>query len=402
VTTLPLRGRRRWPLARAVRRAVPVPFGSHTRYMLASYCLHTFLVTCAILTIALSIDSTLFLSKVVATISTWNTTWTAFYVAWYIVLRATDFLAELLPLACFLGAFWTEIAHTLSRERLVVWLSGRTPWQCMLPALLFGLIVGGAQLALNRYLRPNAVMMMARDHLGSYGEQFDPRPLPYPQWFALGHDIVQAFVEPGDPASLRDVKIYRMDDSLSLWAFIRAKSAFPVGRNEWMLVEGYRWSSPQAPDQHSFARDDPRPPAMTEQIPFASETIHLDLSPVWLNNNRVGARYLTSDVFAALGGEDFSPAYEFRTWRHVRWSLALFCAAMPLLATSLSLALIAKRIAFAPLLTIAIAGYAANTLMKVSALLGEHGYVHPAVAAWLVPMLVLSACSMVGLIRRND
>jgi hypothetical protein len=40
--------------------------------------------------------------------------------------------------------------------------------------------------------------------------------------------------------------------------------------------------------------------------------------------------------------------------------------------------------------------------MKVSALLGEHGYVHPAVAAWLVPMLVLSACSMVGLIRRND
>ncbi|MCW5705147.1 MAG: LptF/LptG family permease [Hyphomicrobiales bacterium] len=388
-------------LVRIVRRAVPVPFGRHTRYMISSYALHTFLVSCAILTIALSIDSTLFLSKVLATISTWNTSWTALYVAWYLLLRATDFLAELLPLACFLGAFWTEVAHTRSRERLVIWLSGRTPWQCMLPALLFGLIVAGAQLALNLYFRPNAVMAMARDHLGSYGERFDPRPLPYPQWFASGHNIVQAFVEPGDPATLRDVKIYRMDETLSLHEFLRAKSARPAGRDEWTLIDGYRWTSSQATEQLSSGWS-PGSPGPDDQIPFSSENITLNLSPVWLNNNRIGARYLTGDVFTALKKEDFSPAFEFRTWQQARWSLALFCTAMVLLATRLSLATIAKRITFVPLIAIAIAGYGANSLMKVSILLGEHGYVPAPAAAWLAPVLILSACGAVGLARRAD
>ena len=66
MTTSQLRDRRPRTLVRIVRRAVPVPFGRHTRYMIASYALHTFLVSCAILTIALSIDTTLFLSKVLA------------------------------------------------------------------------------------------------------------------------------------------------------------------------------------------------------------------------------------------------------------------------------------------------------------------------------------------------
>ncbi|MDE2470512.1 MAG: LptF/LptG family permease [Bradyrhizobium sp.] len=390
-------------MARLIRRAIPVPFGWHTRYMVMNYCRHTFLVGCAVLTIALSIDSSLFLSKVLTTISTWNTSWSALYVGWYLVLRGTDFLAELLPLVCFLGAFWTEIAHTLSSERLVVWLSGRTPWQCVLPVLLFGLIVGGVQLALNRYLRPDAVMSLAKNHLGFYGEHFDPRPLPYQQWFAAGHDIVQARVEPGEPATLRDINIYRMDDALSLKAFIRAKSAIPVGRDKWKLVDGYRWSATETQERPSFSRRDPKAPALSEQIPFANEITELNLSPVWLNNNRIGARYLTTDVFASLEHEDFSPAYEFRTWQRARWSLALFCAAMPLLAASLSLVFLAKRITPAALIIIAIAGYAANTLMKISVLLGEHGQVSPVMAAWFVPVLVLLACSgVIGFISRDD
>jgi lipopolysaccharide export system permease protein len=385
-----------------LRRLIPVPLGWHTRYLVASYCRHTFLVACAILTIALSIDLTLFLSKVLAVVSLWHTSWTAVYLVWYLILRGTDFLAELLPLACFFGVFWSEIAHTASRERLVVWLSGRTPQQCLLPAMLFGLIVGFTQLALNYYLRPLAVMAMAEDNLGSYGERFDPHALPYPQWFASGHDIIQAMVEPGEPPSLRDVKIYRMSDALSLQTFFRAKSARPLGQDEWLLVDGYRWSPPKDTSQTNFAPNDAKPPAMKDQIPFAEAKLHLELSPVWLNNSRINPRYLTSDVFSALGKEHFSPESEFRTWQQARWSLPVFCVAMPLLATSLSLLLMAKRIGFPQLAIIAAAGYSANVLMKLFVLLGEHGYIHAVAAGWLVPVLTLGACGMITLARRHD
>ena len=162
------------PLLSTLRRMLPAPLGWHTRAMLSTYARHASLATCAIVALAVSIDLTLFLSKILVVVSEWPKFW-GISVAWYVVLRATDFLAELLPLTCFVGVFWAEVVHTLSQERLVVWLSGRAVQQCLVPVLLFGTMVGFAEIALNVYLRPLAVMQMAINHLGSYGERFDPR-----------------------------------------------------------------------------------------------------------------------------------------------------------------------------------------------------------------------------------
>jgi lipopolysaccharide export system permease protein len=386
---------------RLIRRAVPVPFGWHTRYLVRSYCRHAILVTCAILTIALSIDLTFYLSKVLATISLWQTSWVSIHLARYVVLRGTDFLAELLPLAAFFGVFWTEIEHTFSRERLIIWLSGRTPQQCLLPVLLFGVFVGGVQLALNYYLRPLAVMAMAKDHLGFYGERFDPRPPPDPRWAAAGRDVIQAIVEPGDPPSLRDVNIYRMNKELSLQTFFRARAARPVKAGEWLLIDGYQWSPPQISNEDGPNSAKP-PPAAIEPAPFAEKTIDLDISPTWISNDRVNARYLTNDIFTALGKEHFFPDFEYRTWEHARWSLPLFCIAMPFLATSLSLLLLARKIAFAQLAIIAVMGYMANALMKVFILLGEHGHIPALVAGWLVPVTTLAVCFALTFVRFNS
>jgi lipopolysaccharide export system permease protein len=387
-------------LAKAVRRVLPAPLGWHTRYMIASYSRHTFLVTCAILVLALSIDLTLFLSKVLATVSEWPKVW-AVYVAWYLGLRATDFLAELLPLACFFGVFWAEIVHTTSQERLIVWLSGRAAQQCLVPAFLFGTIVGTAELALNIYLRPMAVMTMAVAHLGSYGERYDPRPLPYPQWIAAGRDLIQAFVVSGSPPVLRDVRVYRMDETWELQTFFRAKLAKPLDDRSWMLIDGYRWTSPigasqvgSHPGGEIFA--DPQ-----KEVPFAQEKLDLKVAPVWINNFRIGARYLTNDVFSALMKVKFSPDSEFQTWKQARYSQALFCAAMPLLAASLSMLLLACEIRLAALCFIAIVGYMANTVMKLFVLLGEHGYVSPVAAGWSVPAFLLLICAVALLMGRK-
>ncbi len=370
--------------------------------MVATYARYTFLAACAILAVALTIDLTLFLSKILSALSPQHQSWNAFYLARYLILRSIDFLAELLPLIAFVGVFSAEISHTYARERLVVWFSGRTPLQCLLPALIFGLLIAATQLVLNLYLRPAAVMAMAEDRLGSYGERFDPRPILYPQWFAVGRDVVQAVIEPGDPPSLRDVRIFRMNEALSLETLFRAKSARPAGRNQWLLVDGYRWSPPRDPGGPAPAGGADDLDLAGTKTSFSQKAIHLPLSPAWLNNRRINARYLRHDVFSTMQKEQFSPNNEFRTWERARWSLAAFGLAMTLLAASLSQLFLATRIELWRLAVIAGCGYVANTFMKVSILLGEHGKLHAVVAAWFVPLFVLCVCGVSARANRID
>jgi lipopolysaccharide export system permease protein len=387
-------------LARVMRRMLPAPLGWHTRYMIASYSRHTFLVTCAILVLALSIDLTLFLTKVLAVVLTWQGFW-VLSLAWYLVLRGTDFLAELLPLACFAGVFWAEIVHTASQERLIVWLSGRAVQQCLVPALLFGTMVGIVELALNIYLRPMAVMTMAVDHLGSYGERFDPRPLPNAQWIAAGRDLIQAYVESGAPPTLRDVKVYRMDESLALRAMYRAKLAKPLDDHAWLLIDGYRWVSPLGAGSDKSDAEGANLPQGEQELPFAQEKLDLQVAPIWINNFQIGARYLTNDVFKALAKVKFSPRSEFRTWQQARYSMAVFCAVMPLLAASLSVLLLGNEIRWAMLCFIAIVGYMANTAIKLFILLGEHGYLSPVAAGWSVPFFLALTCGVAVSMRKQ-
>jgi lipopolysaccharide export system permease protein len=381
------------PWLSAVRRMLPAPLGWHTRTMLSTYARHTFLATCAIIALAVSIDLTLFLPKVLAVVSEWPAFW-GISVAWYVVLRASDFLAELLPLTCFVGVFWAEVVHTLSQERLVVWLSGRAVQQCLVPVLLFGAMVGVTELALNIYLRPLAVMQMAVDHLGSYGERFDPRPLPDPQWLAAGRDLIQAVVEPGSPPVLHEVKVYRLDDSLALASFYQAKLAKPLDDHTWLLLDGARWTSPLVENRPALNLDEGNPVVAEQETPFVQEKLDLTIAPVWINNVRTEPRYLTNDVFSALGKVKFSPDSEFRTWAQARYSLSLFGLALPLLAAVLSMLLLATDVSLPALCIVALSCYVANSAMKLFILLGEHDYLSPVVAGWTVPVFLLVLCAI--------
>jgi lipopolysaccharide export system permease protein len=372
---------------------LPAPLGWHTRTMLSTYARHTFLATCAIIALAVSIDLTLFLPKVLAVVSEWPAFW-GISVAWYVLLRASDFLAELLPLTCFVGVFWAEVVHTLSQERLVVWLSGRAVQQCLVPVLLFGAMVGVTELALNIYLRPLAVMQMAVDHLGSYGERFDPRPLPDPQWLAADRDLIQAVVEPGSPPVLHEVKVYRLDDSLALASFYQAKLAKPLDDHTWLLLDGARWTSPLVENRPALNLDEGNPVVAEQEVPFVQERLDLTIAPVWINNFRTEPRYLTNDVFSALSRVKFSPDSEFRTWAQARYSLSLFGLALPLLAAVLSMLLLATDISLPALCIVALSCYVANSAMKLFILLGEHDYLSPVVAGWTVPVFLLVLCAI--------
>src|ERR1700760_771588 len=128
------------------------PLGLHTRYMLGVYLRHTLMVIAALMTIALTIDLwpqvPLFQGGPLQV---------AVDVVRLTALRLPDLMPPFIPFATFLGVVWSESAFTESRERLLIWNSGRSPLFCMMPALFAGLLVGVFLFALDVFARPAAI-----------------------------------------------------------------------------------------------------------------------------------------------------------------------------------------------------------------------------------------------------
>ena len=127
------------PHPRRARAVYLTPLGLYSRYMLGAYLRHTMMVSAALMTIALTIDLWPQIAAVHAAI---RCMW-CWSIARLAALRLPDLLPPFLPFATFLGVVWSESAFTESRERLLIWNSGRSPLFCLMPALLAGLVMGG-------------------------------------------------------------------------------------------------------------------------------------------------------------------------------------------------------------------------------------------------------------------
>src|SRR5689334_15292993 len=144
--------------------------------MLRALAQQTFVATLGILIVALTVDLAPQLRQVLADGPEGEGLWVVVRLARYLMLRSMDFGPRLLPIGCFLGVMACEFAHTWSRERLAVWNSGRSPLQCLLPAIMLSLLAGFIQIGLDTYLRPAAVAAQVAEGLGEYGQRFDRRP----------------------------------------------------------------------------------------------------------------------------------------------------------------------------------------------------------------------------------
>src|SRR5579859_6880261 len=191
---------------RGARTIYLTPFGLYSRYMLGAYLRHTMMVSAALMTIALTID----LWPQVALFSG-----NPLHVMWSLgrlaVLRLSDLLPPFIPFATFLGVVWSESAFTESRERLLIWNSGRSPLFCLMPALLAGLVVGISLFALDAWLRPAAIHVQIDEKLGREGIRLDRSQSGGSHWIALPDGLLRADIEYGPPLKLHDVTIYKLD-----------------------------------------------------------------------------------------------------------------------------------------------------------------------------------------------
>src|SRR5262245_60767246 len=209
------------------------PWGLYSRYMLGAYLRHTMMVSAALMTIALTID----LWPQVALFSG-EPLQVVFRIAWLALLRIPDLLPPFIPFATFLGVVWTESAFTESRERLLIWNSGRSPLFCLTPALLAGLVMGAGLFALDAWLRPAAIHVQMEEVLGREGIRLDRSRSGGNHWLALPDGLLRAEIAYGPPVTLRNTTIYKLDAEGHLAEVDTASVARPLGKDRWLLENG--------------------------------------------------------------------------------------------------------------------------------------------------------------------
>src|SRR5215475_14334496 len=209
------------------------PFGLYSRYMLGAYLRHTVMVAAALMTIALTIDLwpqvSLFHGSPLHVMTS---------LAQLAALRLSDLLPPFIPFATFLGVVWSESAFTESRERLLIWNSGRSPLFCLMPALLAGLVVGAALFALDAWLRPAAIHIQIAEKLGREGLRLDRSQSGGSHWIALPDGLLRADIEYGPPLRLHNVTVYKLDSDGHLSEVDTASVARPLAKDRWLLEDG--------------------------------------------------------------------------------------------------------------------------------------------------------------------
>src|SRR4051812_36495774 len=225
-------------ITRGARPIYLTPWGLYTRYMLGAYLRHTLMVAAALMTIALTID----LWPQMALLNG-DVLRVAFDIARLAVLRLPDLLPPFVPFAAFLGVVWSESAFTESRERLLVWNSGRSPLFCLIPALLAGVVMGASLFALDAWLRPAAIHVQIAERLGREGVRLDRSRSGGSHWIALPDGLLRADIEYGPPLKLHNVTIYKMDSNGHLAEVDPAARARPLDDRRWRLENGQSWNA---------------------------------------------------------------------------------------------------------------------------------------------------------------
>ena len=395
-------------LSRIDLRAIHLsPAGRHTRYMLAGYLRHVFMVTSVLLAIALTIDLWPQLHLITDSQGHGVPT-TIWHVLRFSVLRTPNLVAPFLPFATFLGVVWTEVAHTRAGERMLVWNSGRSPIQCLTPAILLGVILGAVEFTMDAHLGPAAMAVQMQERLGLDGQRLDRTRREDSHWIATSGGLLSTEIEYGPPPVLHHPTFYQLDARGQLTEVNIATVARQLpGTNLWLMHDGRVWSSQSEPTSDGAA--DPtltlgNSPGET-MVPFAERTIQLEIDPLWLSVFGMEPQYLSMPVLRALAQLDSGPASKgpYRTRLQVLYGEALLPGAMALLAASLSFLLLAYSTRPRAVVGILFTGYLAHFATKACLLMGQNGYMPPIMAGWLVPValfgVTLAAFRVIGLRR---
>ncbi len=374
------------------------PIGLHTKYMLAGYLRHVFIVISILLAIALTIDlwPQLYVVAESGGPGALHATWA---VLRFSALRAPGLVAPFLPFATFLGVVWTEVVMTRSGERMMIWNSGRSPIQCLAPVIALGILLGAVEFTMDAYLGPAAMGVQMHERLGLDGQRLDRTRRGEKHWIVSPDGLLSSEIEYGPPPILHNLTFYKRDASGQLTEVDIAAIARQIpGTQRWLMHDGRYWTlARHLANDAARSNVDIGNRAGETMIPFSTRTVSLDLNPLWLSVFGMEVQYLPLAVLSTLAQADTGPLSKglYRTHLQVVYADAILPGAMALLAASLCLLLLAYSAPAKPLIGIVFVGYLAHFGTKAGLLMGQNGYMPSIVAGWFVPTALFAAMFVV-------
>lgn len=374
-------------LPRRVRLAL---LGRYTRYVLLAYFRQILLILLVLWVLALTID----LWPQMDSVTQACTTDTTRCVIRFCLLRTPRLIAPLIPFVTFLGVFATEFMHTRSGERTLIWNSGRSPAQCLVPALLLGLCLGPADVALDAWLGPAAMAVQMREKIGRDGQRLDRTREGDVNWVTLPNGLLSMHVAQAERPMLTQLEFFRFTVPGQLVQVVRAAKAQQIGQsNVWHLATGRQWQSPDGIT--SLSMDDAL--LGNGMTPFTGMDVLFPLDPLWLSVIGMEVQYVPFPVVLSLAQRE-PHGYDsalYRTQLHMIIAETVIPGAMAVLAAVLSITLMAYAVSTMTAGAILFVGYLAHSAIRACGLLGENGNLPPILAAWLVPVLAITIATLI-------
>lgn len=358
----------------------------HIRYIVGLYATRTIFFTLIALAIVLALDAATHLSRIVeqhgeVAQSGWAVS------GYYLVLRALYVLPSLLPVAAFAGPLWAEHSLAASLERLMISNSGRSRLQALVPALVFGTLIGLAQLHLLAEVRPAVSQAQGEARFRYFGPYYQTTHVSQATWIALGDEMVRARIRfEADRVMLEEVQVFQIADTSSVALLSVAQSAVPEGNGIWLFREGAVWDT----TGHSG-----RAQAMTA-APYTMLRRPFNLDPLWLTHSRVPPDLLPHDLLARFAHNPIIPRnFVYQAALQHRYAAVPGAIGMALLAAALAMRLFGPRTAPRQVLIGAIIGGTAYVFLLAIPMVGASGAAPAGIAAWAVP-IVLNAMALIS------
>jgi lipopolysaccharide export system permease protein len=285
----------------------------------------------------------------------------------YALMRAPGVLATFLPISVLLALLLTLTELSYRSETVAIWSLGVSPFRVMLMLAPFAIFVGGANFLVNDQAVPAAAPTLREWGIGDYSEKQLQLGERDPIWMRAGPDILRAGSANPQATVLRDVIVFRRNETGLLREQVFAKSA--------SLTDG-RW---QLADVVIYHRDNLAPVRLDNLVYSGS-----------MRPAAAGARsgdpeemsLAEIDYFIENSGFGIRPTWVYQTWWHRR--LSLFVTALVMIALCIPLAVRFRRGGgIGALFGVGVGlGFLFFLIDGITLTMGELGFVAPWLAAW--------------------
>ena len=360
-------------------------FGRETVYVTGMYLRQAVVFLGIILSIVLALDVVGRMTRVLALNDDADGLNGLLALAHYAGLRAAFVFPSIMPIAAIMGVIWAEYGLARSNERIMIFGSGRAPVRSLMPALIFGLVMGLVQFGVTNFSRPYSTEVQAQSKYRYYGPRYVKAETQDTKWFFVNDTVFNARIVFGSPLTLRDVTVYQIAPLGRLSSIISADRATERSDGKgWEFQNGTSWT-------FTWDDDGGTSPKTANETVFVTKSAKVSLDPLWAEFIDVKPQLLPFDVLHNLAVVDsgIPNGILFKVAYHQRYAASLACIAMAVIGASLSLLLFAPRMRVTKLLQVAAIGYAVHVGSTVLRLLGEHSLLPLSMAVWMLPLTII-------------